>query len=254
MSDPQAPVDDARIGALVDGELPPADAAAIEAAAAADPALAARIERARTLRAAVAGAFADALAEPAPPRLLATIRGAAVVDLGEARARRSRPPTLPTVPAAARWGALAASLALAFYAGRLLAPAPPPAAIVSGPTGMVAGGALASSLGAQLASNQARDAPVKIGVSFRAIDGVYCRTFALRQATPIAGLACREPDGWRVRVAALSAALAPDGGYRTAGDETPAPVLEAMDQLIQGAPLDAAGEARAKAAGWRAPK
>jgi hypothetical protein len=40
--------------------------------------------------------------------------------------------------------------------------------------------------------------------------------------------------------------------YRVAGEETPAPVLEAMDRMIAGAPLDAAGEARAKAAGWRA--
>jgi hypothetical protein len=252
MSVTQPPFDDARIAALVDGELAPADAAALEAAAAADPALAARIEQARALCAAVAGAFAGALAEPSPPRLLATIRGGAtVVDLGATRARR---PPKPMVLTAARWGAIAASLAVAFYAGRLLAPAQPPAAILSGPGGLVADGALAGSLDTQLASNQSADAPVKIGVSFRANDGDYCRTFMLRQAKPVAGLACREAGGWRVRVAALSPPPAPEAGYRTAGAETPAPVLETMDQLIAGAPLDAAGEARAKAAGWRGPK
>jgi hypothetical protein len=244
-----AQVDDDRIAALVDGELPSAEIAAIEAAAAADPALAARIERARALRAAVASAFADSLSDPPPARLLETIRGGAeVVDLNEVRARRAAAPLAPT---AARWGAIAASLALAFVAGRILAPPPAPA-ITSGPGGLIANGALAGGLERQLAQAQSADAPVRIGVSFRATDGRYCRTFALRQAQPIAGLACRDADGWRVRMATQSAPLAPSAGYRTAGADFPAPVLEAMDQMIAGAPLDAAAEARARAQGWRA--
>jgi len=252
MSAPAEPVDDRRIAALVDGELSVADVATLEAAAAADPALAARIERARALRAAVAGAFADTLAEPAPPRLLLTIRGGAeVVEIGQSRARRA---PAPLVPAAARWGAIAASLALAFFAGRWLMPAQAPAVIAPGPRGLVADGALASGLERQLASNQPADAAVEIGVSFRATDGDYCRTFVLRQAQPIAGLACREAGGWDVRIAARAPQLAPADSYRTAGDELSTPVLAAMDQIIQGAPLDAAGEAKARAAGWQKAK
>jgi hypothetical protein len=91
-------------------------------------------------------------------------------------------------------------------------------------------------------------------VSFRAADGHYCRTFAMRQTQPIAGLACREAGGWRVRMAAQSAPLAAAASYRTAGDDIPAAVLEAMDQMIKGAPLDAAAEAQARAAGWQAAK
>lgn len=251
MTAPGVPVNDERIAALVDGELAPADVAAIEAAAATDPALTARIERARALRTAIAGAFADAMAEPPPPLLLATIRGGGhVVDLSRARAART---SVGRIPVAAQWGAVAASLALAFVAGRWLMTLSSPV-ISSGSGGLAANGALAAGLERQLASDQLVDASVMIGVSFRATDGDYCRTFALRQAQPIAGLACRDPDGWRVRIAAQAPPLAAPGGFRTAGDEIPAPVMESVDQLIQGAPLDAAAEAKARAAGWRAVK
>jgi anti-sigma factor RsiW len=136
-------VDDDRIAAFVDGELPSAEMAAIEAAAAVDPALADRIERAQALRAAVASAFADSVSQPVPARLLATIRGGAeVVDLSDERARRS---PASFAPAAARWGAIAASLALAFFAGRVLIPAQAPPVIASGPGGLIASGALAVS-------------------------------------------------------------------------------------------------------------
>ena len=93
---------------------------------------------------------------------------------------------------------------------------------------------------------------MKIGVSFQAADGGFCRTFTLRQAQAVAGLACHEDGGWRVRIAAESRSAAPVSGYQTAADETPAPVLETMDQLIRGEPLDGAAEARARAAGWKA--
>ena len=247
------PLDDDRIAALVDGELTPAEAAAIEAEAAGDPALATRIRQARALRAAVGGAYADSLSEPVPGRLLAAIGGGAeVVSLADARARRT--PGQP-IPSAARWGAIAASIALAFVAGRVLTPAPSPGVIASAPGGgLAAQGALAEGLQGQLASSQPGDAPVRIGVSFQATDGDYCRTFTVRQARPVAGLACRDPGGWRVRMAVEAAPLPAQGGYRTAGEETPAPVLEAMDQMIRGEPLDAAGEANARASGWRMAK
>jgi anti-sigma factor RsiW len=54
----------------VDGGLPPDEAAAIERAAAADPALAARLEADRATNAAIHAAFDPVLAEPVPPRLL----------------------------------------------------------------------------------------------------------------------------------------------------------------------------------------
>src|SRR5579862_1257434 len=63
--------------AYADGELDAATRAALEAAAASDPQLAARIARHRALRARLQEAFAPVLAEPVPERLLASTRGEA---------------------------------------------------------------------------------------------------------------------------------------------------------------------------------
>ena len=41
------------------------------------------------------------------------------------------------------------------------------------------------------------------------------------------------------------------GEYRTAGTDTPPEVLAAVEAIIDGAPLDAASEASARAHGWR---
>ena len=55
--------------AYADGELDPAERAAIELAMRIDPAIAAAVERHRALRADVAAAFAGILDEPVPARL-----------------------------------------------------------------------------------------------------------------------------------------------------------------------------------------
>lgn len=245
----ERPIDEATIAALADGELPAAEAARLAAEAAADPELAERIARARALRSTVSGAFQDTLAEPIPDRLMAAIGGGGVIDLSRARAaRQARAGFAPAV----RWGALAAGLALAFVAGRLiLPPFGPPAPIASGPNGsLVAQGVLASGLEQQLASSQAPDAPLKIGVSFRDQAGDYCRTFVLRQGAPVGGLACRQGGGWRVEVAQAASAPTAQGPYQTAVDQTPPAVLSAMDQMIAGAPLGAAAERAARDGGW----
>jgi hypothetical protein len=56
---------------------------------------------------------------------------------------------------------------------------------------------------------------------------------------------------WRLRVVS-AAAPAAKTAYRTASSETPPAVMAAVDAMIAGAPLDAAGEAKAQAAGWKA--
>jgi hypothetical protein len=45
--------------------------------------------------------------------------------------------------------------------------------------------------------------------------------------------------------------VAADTAYRTASSETPQAVLDAVDVMIQGAPLDAQAEAKARKAGWK---
>jgi hypothetical protein len=163
--------------------------------------------------------------------------------------------TWPVAPAAARrrtwlWPAigsvaLAVCLALGFVVGRQFgAPDADEGPIGAGPGGaMTARGVLAAALEHQLASSQKASAPVAIGISFQANDGALCRTFVLRQPAEIAGLACRAGGAWRIRLATSRA---------TPGDDTPAPVLEAVDQIIRGAPLDGPGERAARDLGWRA--
>jgi hypothetical protein len=251
-------IDETRLMAYADGELAADEAARIEAEAARDPTLAARIERARALRLTLAAAFDDTLAEAPPERLVAAVHrgtagGADVIDLAKVRHPRASGRTWPTL--IVRWGAMAASVAIAFSAGRFLVVAPAPAAgpiAVTASGGLLAEGPLSQALERQLASTQGADAPVKIGVSFRASDGRYCRTFITRARQPIAGLACRGPAGWQLTtVMNAEPTTALPGAYATAATAIPAPVLEAVDRTIRSEPLDAAAETRARDAGWR---
>ncbi|MFZ5538682.1 MAG: hypothetical protein ACOY5V_02935 [Pseudomonadota bacterium] len=243
---------DETLMAYVDGELDAAATAAIEQAAATDAALAARIERMRRLRAAVHAAYAPVIEEPVPDRLLATLQAEPaapnVIDLAARRAGKA---------AAARprwswpeWGAMAASvlLGVAIGAVALRGPGEP---IVAERGGLVARAALARALSEQLAQNPPADAPVRIGLSFVSKTGEYCRTFTLAQAAPVAGLACRSGDDWRVTVVAQDGSIAAPDRYRMAAAPLPPAVLDAVDAMIAGDPLDAEAERAARERGWR---
>jgi hypothetical protein len=88
---------------------------------------------------------------------------------------------------------------------------------------------------------------VKLGTSFQARDGSYCRSFTLGAT---GGLACRDGGQWRIPVLAEGE---PEqaGAYRQAGSALPAAVLDAIDQRIAGAALDAQAERAARDRGWR---
>jgi hypothetical protein len=239
--------------AYADGELDAATRAALEAAAASDPQLAARIARHRALRGRLEAAFAPVLTEPVPERLLASARHTApaqatsnVVRLEpRARPRWSWP----------EWSALAASLVLGALLGPLLLGPPAGNAPVDTRGGrMLASGVLAQALSEQLASAQPPGAPVEIGVSFRGKDGGYCRTFVLRETQSLAGLACRDGPAWQVVTLARSEPPGTPGGtYRQAASALPPAVAGTLDELIAGEPLDATGEAAARARGWISP-
>jgi len=243
------------IMAYADGELDAAGRAKLEAAMAKDPEIAGRIEAHLKLRASLADAFGGALAEPVPDRLVAAAKGAPpaktadVVELAKFRAKPEAP-AKRGVPRWAQWGAIAATLVVAVVVDRAWL-ATPAAPVAFGPGGqMAAQGELATALDDQLASGGGGKA-VAIGVSFRSNHGQYCRTFQVNQGQGLAGLACREARGWIVPMAMASAPQAAQAGYRTAASEVPAPVLDAVQGLISGEPLDAKTEAAAKAAGWR---
>ncbi len=221
--------------AYADGELDPAERAAIEQAMRTDPAIAAAVERHRALRADVAAAFAGILDEPVPARLQPPAP-APVVSLAAEREKRRR----WSWP---EWGALAATLVVGVLAGRMVPGGGP--AIAGNGNQVVAQGGLASALDRQVGGKA--EGPVKVGVSFAARDGGYCRGFVMGSS---AGLACREGNQWRIPVLAEAEQEAA-GGYRQAGSALPPAVLDAIDARIAGKPLDAAGEAAARERGWQ---
>ncbi len=234
-----------RLIAYADGELSAAEKAEVEAALAADPALAERAERHRQLRAKITRTYAPVLAEPVPERLMQAVRGAApvVVDLAS---RRQAKTTLPL----ATLTAAAASLVVGLVAGAGLTRLQPPPMVSSGHGGLEARGALATALDSQLAVQPAPGV-IKIGLSFRGADRRYCRTFQASGGGGLAGVACRNPEGWQVELAMAQAAPAQAEDYRTAGSSMPPPVLAKVQGMIVGAPLDAQGESDARAKGWR---
>jgi hypothetical protein len=239
--------DDETLMAYADGELDAAQRAAIGEAAERDPELARRIELHRALRAEVSGAFATVLDEPVPERLVATARGRA----SPGNVLRFPQRTMRAPGAAWRgreWGAMAASLALgALISWKLFAPGE--AAFMSAGGGaLVARGELATALDQQLASTQRRENTVLIGLTFKARDGNFCRSFTLR-ATHTAGLACRVGADWQIPVTA--AADVPAGGLQQAASMPPA-VLQVIETRMGAEALDAAGEENARRGGWDA--
>ncbi|MGE3249666.1 MAG: anti-sigma factor [Hyphomonadaceae bacterium] len=230
-----------RILAYVDGELPPTEAAEMEAALARDPALAARVAKERALRAMLSRTYDPIADAPVPERLTQAARSEApsnVVNFQRARERRT------SGWGVREWGAMAASLAGGLIIGFGALNANPPL-IESRGSQMEARGALARALDQQLAADGAQGG-VSIGLTFRARDGQHCRTFNARE---IAGLACREGDAWRVETAVAHRAQA--GDVRTASTDIPASVLSAADAMIEGETFDAEAERRARDAGWR---
>ncbi|MGR4865803.1 anti-sigma factor family protein [Caulobacter sp. LARHSG274] len=259
-------VPDEELFAFVDGELPPAAMARIEAAMVTDPQLRLRVETQRALRRLLAGAHADAVQQQPPARLAAAVTGvepskptarpAEVIAFPGAKAKAKPKPReikLARPPGAAgrgppAWIAMAACLVAGLVVGRMATPGAPTLSGADDPT-PIAAGPLAQALNTQ-SSGQAAG-PVRIGLSFKNQQGLYCRTFQAAGRAPVAGVACRESTAWRVR-GVSPAAPAPTADYRAAGSETPAAVLATVDAMIVGQPLDAAAEARAKASGWKA--
>ena len=241
---------DETLMAFADGELDEPTRRAVELAMRKDPDLAAKVAQHRALRADVFGAFAPTLDEPVPPRLKDAVTQGKVVQLDAVRAARRE--------ALARrrwswpeWGAIAATLVVGVLAGSLgLKGVQGESGLVTAigkDGGLVAQGGLASALSRQLASAPPADPHIKMGTTFVAKDGGYCRSFMLGAA---AGLACRNGSEWKIPVMAESAPDA-SGTYRQAGSTMPPAVLEAIDQRIAGQALDAKAEQAAAQQGWK---
>lgn len=229
--------------AYVDGELSAAERAEVEAALAADPALAERVARERALKAMLSRAYDPVLDDPVPERLSAAAApranpGANVVDFSAARNARPR----WTIR---EWGAMAASLAGGLILGFGMLNATNSDIVVASGDGMHARGALAQALERQLASDGVQG-DIAIGLTFRARDGFYCRTFS---AHDTAGLACRDDTAWRIETATHHERAS--GDIRMAASDTPPSVLAAASAIIEGETLDAETERSARDSGWR---
>lgn len=244
-------ISDEMIARYVDGELDADGVAAVDAAVAADSALGARIVRESHLRAVAARAFDGVLAEPVPDRLREAASraksSAEIIRLDFKKARGG--PDAPAAPKPSRlpaWAAAAACLVVGVIAAqafglvktRPFEGAPRP--------GQPASRALAVALDNKLSGQEGL---VKVGLSFRDGGGAACRTF---QIDATAGVACRREQGWSVRMTApATAAPSGGGGYRMAGSAAPLAVLQAVDAMIVGQPLDRAQEIAARHAGWK---
>jgi hypothetical protein len=252
---------DELLTAYVDGELDGSELARVEQAIAQDARLAQRVARHRALRGRLRKAFDGALREPLPQRLVnaakldAPAGPAQIIDLARIRAERARRLERRRLPVPRRAAvAVTASVLIGLGAGllieRLLSAAP----LTEYRDGtLLASGSLDHALSEQLAGAAAAPAAVRIGLSFRAKSGGYCRTFVLDGNRTLAGLACREQQHWRILTLLGTDTTAAPGGaqaYRMAGSAMPAPLLQAVNEHISGEPLDAAAEAKARRSGW----
>lgn len=261
--------------AYADGELDPKTRAEVEDAMAADPRIAGRVAAHRALRNTVRAGFDRVLEETVPERLVAAARATSRGPLGDGitraptrdgvvvplRARRART-VAPARWGLPQWGAVAASFVLGALVLHFGSEWYSPGKAIAERSGqLLAAGVLDKALSTQLVSEQAAGSAVRIGVSFRSKDGSYCRTFQMREQTSLAGLACRAGDQWRLDVLARGEPSQDGGtgnntqsGFRPAGSALPSSIVQAVDQAIDGEPLDAAAEAHARTNQWHGPQ
>lgn len=240
--------DDETLMAYADGELDAAQRAQIDTAIAQDPDLALRLQEIRALRARMANAFSRVLPTTARPEVAARTGARADPARGNVLKFPARSARAPSPPWRAReWIAMAASLLLGvLLSWRLLVPGNA-GLVEAGEGGLVAGGELARALESQLASEQSGEERVLIGLTFKAHDGNYCRSFVLRVART-AGLACRVGSEWQIP--ATDSSLVPEGGVQQANSALPPSILRIIEARMEGTALDAEGEKNARLGTW----
>lgn len=249
-------ISDEELMAYADGELDDAEfltqRTQLEAALQADPALQRRVAEHRALRARLGKLHAEVLDEPVPDRLLAVLANrptATVTDLGAHREAKAR--AAPSKRRVATWSAMAASLLVATGVGYLAFSQRGANPLLLKNGELVARAGLDKALNQQLAGAASASSVAQMGVSFRAKDGSYCRTFVLNQGHPVGGLACLHDEDWHIKaLAPIAPAAGSAEAYRLAASDMPGIVRSTAEQLIEGEPLDAAAEAQARAAHW----
>lgn len=243
-------IDRETLAAYAEGQLDGAELARVEAAIAANPALADEVAAHRAVRERLKAHFAPVLDMPVPQRLIDAVRmppptAEVIVDLGAARAAKAQKAAQKPRPAfLSRWvagGAIAASLALGLVMGSQL-PGGGPIASQNG--ALVAQGTLDTALTTQLAS--ADPQPVQVLLSLRNTDGRYCRVF---QADAMAGLACRDNDRWAIERLQSGGAQG-SAQYRQAGSPV-GEIMAAAQAMAPNGALDKKQEIAARNGDWK---
>ncbi len=236
-------VSDETFFAWLDGELDADEAARVEVEVSADPRLTAMAAEHRAMQARLKGAFDTLLDAPLPDTPITAMRNgrsADVVDLAEAK-RAREPRRWPSGP---QWGAMAATLAVGILVGTTVPHQREAAPVTVRGGSMYAAAALNQALDTQLASAPQGD--TRIGMTFHNQAGAICRTFTTPAST---GLACRDPNGWRVR-GLFAAPEGQAGDYRMATGMDPG-LAALVESTMAGQPFDAPQERAAKQRQWR---
>ncbi len=247
-------IPDELLAAYVDGELQGTERARVEQAIARDARLAQRVAHYRAMRGRLRGTFNSALHEPVPQRVLQVARSASrpataqIIDLARVRAERKRrnerrrllQPHRIAIVASVLGGLLLGAVAERLWNGGALTEYRDGA--------LVARGALSDTLSHQLTEMPAPGSRFHVGMSFRAKDGNYCRTFSAIDNPSMAGLACREQDRWQILTLVGSQ---PAGAERRVAWNLSPVLLQTVREHISGEPLDARAEAKARGSDWR---
>ncbi|MBJ7309680.1 anti-sigma factor family protein [Rugamonas sp. CCM 8940] len=263
---------DETLMAYADGGLDPATRQELEQAMGHDAGLARRVAHQRALRAALYAPLEGAArAEPAWPPPGRQRNGASVVQLASARASRAAQQGAARRAGLHRWrwlewSALGLLLVLSLGLGVMLgkstlpdwrlpwsAGQPGGAVLASADGVLTAQGLLATALDQQLGGAAPLAGDVRVGLSFAARQGGYCRSFTLGGSNEdLSGLACRSGAQWRIPVLVQVMRAQPQmGAYRMPGVNMPGALLEAIDQRIDGAMLDPHAELDALRKGWQ---
>ena len=239
--------DDELLSSLLDGALSPADAVRLQQRLEREPELRARFEAFERANTTVRDAYAGVVNEPLPKELLDLLArenatGDNVVPLAARPMRERRSFTLTT--------ALAASIALALgiALGILVAPGRgvPDVIELAAQGGAVAPGTALFEVLEGVPSAETRELAAGVAatpvLTFGTADGAYCREVDVASSEGTTQmLACRRDGAWRLAHTSYVVSVSTDGVFRPASGPSPA-IDAAIDELIDGAPLDAAAE------------
>jgi hypothetical protein len=241
------------LSAFIDGELDPTEREQVAVLVNSDPRLKGYIVEQEQLRASLHAAFAPIIAEPIPDRLLAI---AAETPISfRVRLRR----WLGAAGGAQHGNATGRFIvpALTMGLGLIVGVAVERTSIAtndfatSASTGaIVARAELAQTLDQRLAAEEQKGA-ARIGVTFRDKTGALCRSFEVsRDSSTTDGFACHSDGEWQVGALVSRPPSPANPAYTLAGSSMPDAIRDAISAHIEGVPLDAAAERRARDRGW----